>query len=155
METEQFLGKTGVRTLFNIECESGKAIKNHSHYEGEDEILLLPGFHFEVVGKTNPASDMHIIHIRETISEIELLVPPFGPRRLITVVRRKQHTKEKLPASSASPTDHSLTASNPVVTVVPSNKPTATSISKIKVEKGKSSAASGNAEKSSDISAKE
>ena len=81
IESEQFIGKTGIRTLFSIKCESGKSIRSHSHYKGEEETLLLPGFHFEVVGKANPAEGLHIIDIRETESEFETLAPPFGSRR--------------------------------------------------------------------------
>ncbi|CAF4576767.1 unnamed protein product [Didymodactylos carnosus] len=49
LESEQFLGKTGTRTLFNIECLNGKVIKKHSYYPAEEEIILLPATQFEVV----------------------------------------------------------------------------------------------------------
>ncbi|CAF0967713.1 unnamed protein product [Didymodactylos carnosus] len=32
LESEKFLGKGGIRTLFNIDCSSGKIIKYHSAY---------------------------------------------------------------------------------------------------------------------------
>ncbi|CAF3970927.1 unnamed protein product, partial [Rotaria sp. Silwood1] len=75
--TERFVGKSGVRTLFTIECNNGKAIRAHSHYGEENEILLLPGTYFRVVGKSSPAKDLYIIHLRETIPPRPYLEPPF------------------------------------------------------------------------------
>ncbi|CAF1398512.1 unnamed protein product [Rotaria sordida] len=75
--TERFVGKSGVRTLFTIECNNGKAIRAHSHYSEENEILLLPGTYFRVVGKSSPAKDLYIIHLRETAPPRPYLEPPF------------------------------------------------------------------------------
>ncbi|CAF1423770.1 unnamed protein product, partial [Rotaria sordida] len=75
---EQFVGKSGVRTLFNIECINGKAIRAHSHYKKESEILLLPGTYLRVVGKWSPAKDLYIIHLRETPAPRPFLEPPFA-----------------------------------------------------------------------------
>ncbi|UJR29643.1 hypothetical protein I4U23_017191 [Adineta vaga] len=66
LESDQFLGKSGKRTLFNIQCQSGKDIRAHSYFMGEGEILLLPGTRFQVLGKVNPAPGFHIIHVKET-----------------------------------------------------------------------------------------
>jgi hypothetical protein len=74
---EQFVGKSGVRTLFNIECISGKAIRAHSFYKKENEILLMPGTYLRVVGKWSPAKDLYIIHLRETHTTYSYLEPPF------------------------------------------------------------------------------
>jgi hypothetical protein len=74
---EQFVGKSGVRTLFNIECINGKAIRAHSFYKKESEILLLPGTYLRVVGKWSPAEDLYIIHLRETPAPRPYLEPPF------------------------------------------------------------------------------
>ncbi|CAF1026179.1 unnamed protein product [Rotaria sordida] len=73
---EKYL-KSGVRTLFTIECNNGKAIRAHSHYSEENEILLLPGTYFRVVGKSSPAKDLYIIHLRETAPPRPYLEPPF------------------------------------------------------------------------------
>lgn len=43
LESDQFCGKTGIRTIFNIECIGGRSIRNHSYYPEENEIILLPG----------------------------------------------------------------------------------------------------------------
>ncbi|CAF4327956.1 unnamed protein product [Rotaria sp. Silwood2] len=78
LEQPMYLGDSGPRTLFNIECMNGKAIKSHSYYKTEDEILLLPGFYFEVVSKVKVANDLYIIHLRELSPPHVLLEPPFS-----------------------------------------------------------------------------
>lgn len=75
LQSEQFLGTTGVRTLFNIDCNSGKSIKNHSFYPSEDEILLLAATQFEVVGCLNQDSGLQLIQLREITSPYPLLCP--------------------------------------------------------------------------------
>ncbi|CAF4195383.1 unnamed protein product, partial [Adineta steineri] len=75
---EQFVGKSGVRTLFSIECINGKDIRPHSFYKKEHEILLLPGTYFRVISKWSPAKDLYIIHLRETPAPRPYLEPPFG-----------------------------------------------------------------------------
>ncbi|CAF3762312.1 unnamed protein product, partial [Rotaria sp. Silwood1] len=77
LEQPMYLGKTGTRTLFSIECMNGKAIKPYSYFQKEDEILLLPGFYFEVVGKVNAGNGLHIIQIREVTPPHVLLEHPF------------------------------------------------------------------------------
>jgi hypothetical protein len=74
---DQFLGKSGVRTLLNIECINGKAIRPHSFFKKENEILLMPGTYLRVVGKWSPAKDLYIIHLRETLAPRQYLEPPF------------------------------------------------------------------------------
>jgi hypothetical protein len=41
LENEQFLGKTGTRTLFAIECDDAKDMRQHSMFSIQDEILLV------------------------------------------------------------------------------------------------------------------
>ncbi|CAF1012290.1 unnamed protein product, partial [Didymodactylos carnosus] len=81
------------RTLFNIECLNGKAIKKHSHYPAEDEILLLPATQFEVVGRVQPAAGLNIVQLRELIPSILFLKPPLGYSALST----QDATPETLP----------------------------------------------------------
>ncbi|CAF1319161.1 unnamed protein product [Didymodactylos carnosus] len=76
LKSEQFLGETGTRTLFNIESSNGKLIQPHSYIQSEDEILLLPGTQFKVVGKLQPAPGLHIIHLKEVQPPFTLLEPP-------------------------------------------------------------------------------
>jgi len=65
LENDSFLGKHGARTLFTIECEHGKDIGEYSYFKYEKEILLMPGFSFEVTAVMEPAPDLHVIHLRE------------------------------------------------------------------------------------------
>jgi hypothetical protein len=63
------LGKTGVRTNFSIQCINGKSVANHSHFKyTEQEVILMSGSYSEVIGQLNPASDIHIIQLKENFS---------------------------------------------------------------------------------------
>jgi hypothetical protein len=75
LQNEQFLGKSGARTMFAIESYSGKNIRNHSFHRGEDEILLLPARQFEVLSCLDSSNDLHIVQLKET----ELLYPLLEP----------------------------------------------------------------------------
>ncbi|CAF4224414.1 unnamed protein product, partial [Adineta steineri] len=75
LENEQFLGKTGQRTLFTIECDSGKDIGGHSYFQSEKEVLLLAARQFMVVGCLRPAPGLHMIQLKETKPPITLLQP--------------------------------------------------------------------------------
>ncbi|CAF1279518.1 unnamed protein product [Adineta ricciae] len=78
LQSEQFLTKSGTRTLFNVECYNGKFIRNHSFYEAEDEVLLLPATQLVVASKLSPAPGLHIIHVKELKNPpVQLLKPPF------------------------------------------------------------------------------
>ncbi|CAF2949643.1 unnamed protein product [Rotaria sp. Silwood2] len=63
LKSSTFLGRTGTRTLFIIECFTGKRICHHSFYPAEDEVLLIAARHFEVMSSMQQASDSWIIHI--------------------------------------------------------------------------------------------
>jgi hypothetical protein len=77
MQTPQFLGTDGLRTLFSIHCLNGKEIREHSYVRSENEILLPPATYFKVMGKVNAATDLCIIHVREIPPPYELISPPF------------------------------------------------------------------------------
>jgi hypothetical protein len=70
LENEQFFGKSGTRTLFSIECNSGKDIQRHSLYPTEGEILLLPGRYLVVTSCLEAGNDLYIIGLKE-------IEPPF------------------------------------------------------------------------------
>ncbi|CAF1392721.1 unnamed protein product [Adineta steineri] len=89
-ESPSFLGLTGPRTLFSIECSNGRDIKKHSAMQHEDEILLMPGLYLEVVSKLEPSPGLHIIHMREKPPPHTLLSPPF-----IIGVPLRQNRKDK------------------------------------------------------------
>jgi hypothetical protein len=79
LESEEFLGRTGQRTLFTIECINGKSIVDHSYYrDAEQEVILMPGSYFEVLGQIKPAPELQIIHLKEIEPPIQLVKPPFS-----------------------------------------------------------------------------
>jgi hypothetical protein len=63
-----FLGKTGKRTKFIIDCNSGKDIRDYSYFRYEDEILILPATEFKVIKCYEPEPDLHEIHLKEVQS---------------------------------------------------------------------------------------
>ena len=75
LEYESFFGKTGTRTLFYIDCLTGKNIKNHSYMQQEDEILLLPARQFMVTSSFDSGNGLHIIQLKETEPVYPLLEP--------------------------------------------------------------------------------
>ena len=75
LECENFFGKTGTRTLFQIECFSGKDVKKHSFIEKEDEILLLPARQFMVTSCLDSGNGLHIIQLVETEPKYPFLAP--------------------------------------------------------------------------------
>jgi hypothetical protein len=79
LESELFLGQEGKRTIFNIECFNGKKIREHSSFEDEDEILLLPGSQFLVKGHLQPSKkdpDLIIIQLEQVEPPFKLLEEP-------------------------------------------------------------------------------
>jgi hypothetical protein len=77
LESELYLGNAGTRTLFSIETMNARTIRAHSHFQVEDEMLLLPGTFFEVKSRLNPAPDLYIIHLSQKRPPHDLLEPPF------------------------------------------------------------------------------
>jgi hypothetical protein len=77
LENDLYLGQSGTRTLFSIEICNGRNVRDHSYYQNEDEILLLPGTFMEVQSQFNPAPDLHIIHLEQMVPDNILLEPPF------------------------------------------------------------------------------
>jgi hypothetical protein len=77
LESDVYLGRIGARTLFSIDAINGKFIRKHSHFDTEDEILLLPGTVLEVQSQLNPAPDLYIIHLKQKHPITMLLEPPF------------------------------------------------------------------------------
>ena len=79
LESNAFLGKHGLRTLFSIECINGKSIINHSYFkQTEQELILMPGSYFEVMGQLNPADQLYIIQLKELSPPVTFVKPPFN-----------------------------------------------------------------------------
>ena len=72
-----YLGNSGNRTLFSVEAINGRTIRAHSHFDDENEILLLPGTYMTVQSQLSPAPDLHIIHLKQERPQEVLLEPPF------------------------------------------------------------------------------
>jgi hypothetical protein len=68
-----FLGSTGARTLFSIECQSGRDIQQHSDFQEEDEILLPAARQFEVVSCLEQGPDLLLVHLKETKAPFALI----------------------------------------------------------------------------------
>ncbi|CAF4436489.1 unnamed protein product, partial [Didymodactylos carnosus] len=77
LESSVYVGNTGQRTIFSIQCQRGKRIRHHSYFQKEEEILLMPGTYLKVVSQMNAADGLHIIHLKEIEPPIQLLLPPF------------------------------------------------------------------------------
>ncbi|CAF3209051.1 unnamed protein product [Rotaria sp. Silwood2] len=73
LNNDQFLGSTGVRTLFNIDCKTGKDIKNHSAFPHESEVLLPAARCFMVIACLPQGTDMTIIQLKEIDSPVKLI----------------------------------------------------------------------------------
>jgi hypothetical protein len=76
-ESDDYLGKTGKRTKFIIDCNSGKDIRDYSYFPHEDEILILPPTEFKVIKCYEPEPDLYEIHLKE-------VQPPVPLRALIS-----------------------------------------------------------------------
>jgi hypothetical protein len=107
LESDNFLGKTGKRTLFSIDCQNGKSIALHSYFKNkEEEIILIPGSYFEVISLVSPAKGLHIIDIKE-------IEPPFPTvARLIEKVDDFRSTSKTTSAKNSSFSQASLHSSS-------------------------------------------
>ncbi|CAF1121539.1 unnamed protein product [Adineta steineri] len=98
LQSEQFFGKTGDRTLFNIDYESGKNIQQHSFFPTEDEILLVAVRKFKVVSCLDSGNGLFIIQMKEIESDYSLL----GSSRGKNATSRENNTCETSSHSTSS-----------------------------------------------------
>ncbi|CAF3907462.1 unnamed protein product [Rotaria sp. Silwood1] len=78
LESEQFCGTSGSRTMFHITCFDGRNIRNHSFYHSESEILLLPGRYLQVHSCYKADDGLRIIQLDEIKPPYELLKLPYN-----------------------------------------------------------------------------
>jgi hypothetical protein len=78
LKNERLLSQSGIKTLFSIECESGKNIRSHSFYADEDEILLLPARQFEVIECRDQENGLQIVQLKETQPKFPLIKLPLS-----------------------------------------------------------------------------
>jgi hypothetical protein len=79
LNNERFLGRTGIRTLFKIECYSAKSIKSFSFYPEEEEVLLPPARQFQVMDCLDQGDGLHIIQLKEIQPKFPLINPVQQP----------------------------------------------------------------------------
>ena len=78
LDSDSFLGKHSRRMLFSIECKDGKIVGSHSCFKNkEQEIILMPGSWFEVIGQSNPAFQLYIIQLKQIDPPSVLVNPSF------------------------------------------------------------------------------
>ena len=65
LEEENTFGKTGQRTMFTIQCQSGKDIRRHAYDPSRDEVLLLPGRQLRAISCLSAADDLTIVQLDE------------------------------------------------------------------------------------------
>ncbi|CAF0747060.1 unnamed protein product [Adineta steineri] len=75
LQSEQFLGMNGARTMFTIHCNSARDIRKHSYFPSEDEVLLLAATEFQVKGILNQGNDLRTIQLQEVHSDEPMLIP--------------------------------------------------------------------------------
>ncbi|CAF1106131.1 unnamed protein product [Adineta steineri] len=81
LSNEQFLGQTGTRTSFNIDCTSAKSIQQYSFSPDEEEVLLPPARQFQVKAILNSGNGLHIIQLKEIEPKFPLIKPVPPPPR--------------------------------------------------------------------------
>ncbi|CAF1470056.1 unnamed protein product [Adineta steineri] len=84
LQSPMYLGREKVQTIFAIETKYGKSIREHSHLQNDDEILLSPGINLKVIGSLKHADGIHIIHLRDMNSFSDSLMnvnPPVDEYR--------------------------------------------------------------------------
>ncbi|CAF1069844.1 unnamed protein product [Rotaria sordida] len=94
-ENDHFLGQTGARTLFVIDCIKGKNIQNHSRFKKENEILLLPATHVEVISYEQQPNNLHVIHLQE-IESSDILLESVSAEKEIQDFKKMSIRKIKL-----------------------------------------------------------
>jgi hypothetical protein len=101
---QSFLGPSGKRTLFAIECIHGKSIRAHSFYTKENEILLMPGTYLRIVSKVNPTQELCIIHLRQERPPFVTIARPFDlPAPNAPLPNRKKSATPSLPQATPTP----------------------------------------------------
>ena len=90
IQSDKFVGKIGKRTLFRIQCETGKAINAHSYYHDINEILLLPATQLQVIDQINCGNGLYIIHMKEIKSSFSFLQSPLPSYNSNTLTKRTE-----------------------------------------------------------------
>ena len=76
LQNPQFLGTSGVRTVFNIQVKRGVDIVRYSIFQGEDseaEVLIYPGTKLRVVDSMDMGGGLFMVHLEEIEIPTELM----------------------------------------------------------------------------------
>ena len=76
LQNPQFLGQTGLRTIFNIQVKRAVDIVPYSIFQGSDseaEVLLFPGTKLRVVDSIDVGSGLCMIHLEEIQVPTEMM----------------------------------------------------------------------------------
>lgn len=72
LEKDETFGKSGERTLFTIECQTGKDVSQYSFDPNKELILIPPGRRWKVLSCLDAGDQMHIIQLREIEALLKL-----------------------------------------------------------------------------------
>ncbi|CAF5218784.1 unnamed protein product, partial [Rotaria magnacalcarata] len=75
LESNLLLGISGTRTIFDIECDSGKDISQYSYFPQEKEVIIVIATQFTVTGCLNEGNGLFTIQLKETKPSHHLLKP--------------------------------------------------------------------------------
>ena len=122
LESSNYLGQTGARTIFSIQTNSGKLIRGHSYFENEDEILLPPGRYLKVIGNLNSGAGLHIIQLRETDAPYPMLAEPFDLSQMKQALPQPKAPTTTSSSQKKKQDNYSTESVAPVSTIQASSK---------------------------------
>jgi len=98
LESMQFMGKLGERTMFVIECSSAKNISKHTYFQNEDEVVILPATRFSVVSCQTDVHGLHRIYLKEIPPPFTLLEPVHISKEINLIEHHNsQSTRKSVP----------------------------------------------------------
>lgn len=92
LDDEFYLGRKGLRTIFIIECDHGKDIRQHSMNKLKSQLLLFPARQFEIVKVFQSNEDCHTIQLRETQPNFPFFNLPATTSSLVTTSQFPLHS---------------------------------------------------------------
>ena len=92
LENPQFMGKSGSRCMFNINCSSARDIQRYSAMGSKErEYVLMPGSSFLVEDILDAGSGLTIVQMAEDTSMKLLKFTPSGPPPTAPQVQKKTY----------------------------------------------------------------
>ena len=73
LQSPQFLGKTGIRTIFSLKVSNVFDIRRFSAFPEEDERLLLCATPFKVVGKLDAGNGLTMVQMEQDVDRPPLI----------------------------------------------------------------------------------